>query len=211
LVAGTRSLAVAVPGHAEVLPVAAFPPPTLDLHVPLPLRQLFRCCETECVTGCCGVDAFVLRTAEITVWLCDHHPHAAGVFEEFETLLNTVWRHRGSVTADERNGLFNAVWQTPHDTLSYFAQWRWVIAEAVASFPNVPFFSPTWLTEPVVALREGILADRAFDRLPILADALEEAGCDNWSVLDHLREGDDHSHMCWVLDVLSVGGGRPVT
>jgi hypothetical protein len=132
------------------------------------------------------------------------------VFGEFETLLNTVWRHRGSVIADERNGLFNAGWQTPHDCLSYFAQWRWVIAEAVASFPSEPFFSPNWLTEPVVALRDGILADRAFDRLPILADALEEAGCDNRAVLDHLRAGEDHSHMCWVLDVLSVGDGRPV-
>ena len=37
-------------------------------------------------------------------------------------------------------------------------------------------FDPSWLTETAVALATGIYADRAFDRLPILADALEEAG-----------------------------------
>jgi hypothetical protein len=101
-------------------------------------------------------------------------------------------------------------WDTPHDCLTYFADWRRVIAEAVASFPSLAFFSPAWLTEPVVSLRNAILADRAYDRLPILADALEEAGCDNRAVLDHLRANDDHSHMCWVLDVLSVGGGKAI-
>jgi hypothetical protein len=37
---------------------------------------------------------------------------------------------------------------------------------------------PSWLTSTVVSLAEGIYADRAFDRLPILADALQDAGCD---------------------------------
>lgn len=38
---------------------------------------------------------------------------------------------------------------------------------------------PQWRTQTVIGLARGIYADRAGDRLPILADALEDAGCDN--------------------------------
>jgi hypothetical protein len=191
--------------------VAAFPPPTLDLYVPFSLRRLFHPCELYCVPGCCGLNAFEVSARHLTGWCAEQSTESVGeVLDQFERLLRDIARHRGAVTADMIDGYFNAVWQTPHDCLTYFADWRRAIAEAVASFLNVPFFSPTWLTEPVVALRDAILADRAFDRLPILADALEEAGCDNRVVLDHLRANDDHSHMCWVLDVWNVAGGKAV-
>jgi hypothetical protein len=39
-------------------------------------------------------------------------------------------------------------------------------------------------------------------RLAVLADALEEAGCDNADVLAHLRDGGDHVRGCWVVDGL---------
>jgi hypothetical protein len=60
-------------------------------------------------------------------------------------------------------------------------------------------FSPTWRTETVTTLVQGILADAAFDRLPILADALEEAGCDSADLLAHCRGPGPHSTDCWVL------------
>ena len=59
-----------------------------------------------------------------------------------------------------------------------------------------------WLTETVVALASGIYADRAFDRMPILADALEEAGCDNADILTHCRGDGPHVRGCWVVDLL---------
>ena len=60
----------------------------------------------------------------------------------------------------------------------------------------------SWLTSTVVALAEGIYADRAFDRLPILADALMDAGCDHADVLDHCRGDGPHARGCWVVDLL---------
>jgi len=63
-------------------------------------------------------------------------------------------------------------------------------------------FDPAWRTETVVALASGIEADRAFDRMPILADALEEAGCDERAMLDHLRGPGPHARGCWVLDLI---------
>jgi hypothetical protein len=65
---------------------------------------------------------------------------------------------------------------------------------------------PSWLswregTIPIIA--EGIYEERAFDRLPILADALEDAGCTNEDVLNHCREPGEHTRGCWVVDLLT--------
>jgi hypothetical protein len=62
---------------------------------------------------------------------------------------------------------------------------------------------PAWLTSTVVALAAGAYADRAFDRLPILADALQDAGCDHPDVLAHCRDPHlTHVRGCWVVDLV---------
>jgi hypothetical protein len=61
---------------------------------------------------------------------------------------------------------------------------------------------PSWLTSTVVALAEGIYADRAFDRLPILAGALEDAGCGHADILAHCRGDGPHARGCWVVDLV---------
>jgi len=62
--------------------------------------------------------------------------------------------------------------------------------------------SPTWLTINVVALAQAIYEERAFDRLPILADALEDAGCTKAEILNHCRQSGVHVRGCWVIDLL---------
>jgi hypothetical protein len=62
-------------------------------------------------------------------------------------------------------------------------------------------FEPEWRTSDVVALARGIYDARAFDRMPILADALQDAGCDNDDILTHCRDtGSPHARGCWVVD-----------
>ncbi|WP_246522828.1 hypothetical protein [Gemmata palustris] len=61
---------------------------------------------------------------------------------------------------------------------------------------------PSWLTSDVIALATGIYVERAFDRLPILADALQDAGCDNDDILNHLRGDGPHVKGCWALDLV---------
>ena len=64
---------------------------------------------------------------------------------------------------------------------------------------------PRWLAWAgglVVQFAEGVYEDRAFDRMPVLGDALEEAGCNDEAVLRHCREGGEHVRGCWVLDLL---------
>ena len=59
-----------------------------------------------------------------------------------------------------------------------------------------------WFTPAVTSLAEAIYADHAFDRLPILADALEDAGCTNRDILDHCRQPGEHVRGCWVVDLV---------
>lgn len=62
---------------------------------------------------------------------------------------------------------------------------------------------PSWLTSDVLALARGIYAEDAFDRLPILADALQDAGCDTDDVLHHCRDPHRvHVRGCWVVDLI---------
>ncbi len=61
---------------------------------------------------------------------------------------------------------------------------------------------PTWLTSTVVSLATGIHAEEAFDRLPILADALQDAGCENDDILNHCRSEGPHVRGCWALDLV---------
>jgi hypothetical protein len=60
----------------------------------------------------------------------------------------------------------------------------------------------SWLTSTVTSLAQAIYTDRAFDRLPILADALEDAGCTNQDILAHCRQSGEHVRGCWVVDLL---------
>jgi hypothetical protein len=61
---------------------------------------------------------------------------------------------------------------------------------------------PAWQTATVVSLAQAIYEDRAFDRMPILADALEDGGCTNADVLTHCRQPGEHVRGCWVVDLL---------
>ena len=63
-------------------------------------------------------------------------------------------------------------------------------------------FDPRWRSETALALAAGIYEHRHFDRLPILADALEEAGCDHPDVLSHLRGPGPHARGCWPVDLV---------
>jgi hypothetical protein len=74
---------------------------------------------------------------------------------------------------------------------------------------GIPFrtfpIDPLWLTwngSTVAKLAQAIYDERRFTDLPILADALEEAGCDNADILAHRRSGGEHVRGCWVVDAL---------
>jgi hypothetical protein len=76
-------------------------------------------------------------------------------------------------------------------------------------FPNpcrfVPGVEPPWLAwhrGTLTALASAIYDTGDFDRLPLLADAVEDAGCADADLLDHLRGPGPHVRGCWALDLV---------
>jgi hypothetical protein len=63
-------------------------------------------------------------------------------------------------------------------------------------------FDPAWRTSDVLALANAMYANRDFSAMPILADALQEAGCDDEDILGHCREEREHVRGCRVVDLL---------
>jgi hypothetical protein len=63
-------------------------------------------------------------------------------------------------------------------------------------------FDPRWRTSDVMDLARAIYEDRAFDRMPILADALMDAGCADEQVIGHCRGDGPHVRGCWVVDLV---------
>lgn len=68
-----------------------------------------------------------------------------------------------------------------------------------------------WLTSSVRRLAQSIQEEETFERLPILADALEEAGCDNVAILEHCRQPGPHVKHCWVIELIHGRQGTPIT
>jgi hypothetical protein len=63
-------------------------------------------------------------------------------------------------------------------------------------------FSKTWRTDTAVSLARQMYESRDFSAMPILADALQDAGCDNEDILSHCRGSGTHVRGCWVVDLV---------
>jgi hypothetical protein len=82
-----------------------------------------------------------------------------------------------------------------------------VLSDLLRDIVGNPFRPPViharwlrWQSGTVGRLASAIYDERRFAELPILADALEDAGCDNADVLHHCRSGGEHTRGCWVVD-----------
>jgi len=106
--------------------------------------------------------------------------------------------------------------------------WAWLADECIAQVPYVelatrvlecsglveifrdfvpnPFlrleWNPDWFTSTVRELATVMYEHREFSAMPILADALQDAGCDNEQILNHCRAEKLHARGCWVLDAI---------
>jgi hypothetical protein len=153
------------------------------------------------------------------------HPLCKGAVELAEEFAD------GSISAPSLDAVNRAVWQLPPDVWEREFAWnvtrkaiwdgaRWINmrgirtrgAEAQAELIREVFgnpFQPVFFDGAracnggtVSLIADSIYADRAFDRLPILADALEDAGCTDAAILEHCRGPGPHVRGCWVVDLL---------
>ena len=119
-------------------------------------------------------------------------------------------------TSGRANRLFECSWLTVcadlKETVEFFSRndfWLWhgphggALREVFGNPFRPVTFDPAWLTSDVLALARGIYEERAFDRMPILADALQDAGCECDDILNHCRDANaTHVRGCWALDLV---------
>ena len=81
--------------------------------------------------------------------------------------------------------------------------YRPLLADIVGPSPMFAIFSPEWRTDTAVSLARGMYDSRDFSAMPILADALQDAGCDSADILNHCRDAKQvHIRGCWVVDLV---------
>ena len=140
--------------------------------------------------------AFALRAAVST-------PLDVAIHRNFEWVEAAAARDAGK-------GLGEAAAKVRHRELCDL--FREIIGNPFAPRTAVPVWMqtavrppPGWLiriSEPARAIATAIHRDQAYDRYPILADALEEEGCTDEDLLLHLRIPQVHARGCWALDLI---------
>jgi hypothetical protein len=85
----------------------------------------------------------------------------------------------------------------------------WMASILRCIFGPLPFrpitITPAWLSWHdglLVSMARQMYDSRDFTDMPALADALEEAGCDNTDILGHCRSGGEHVRGCWIVDLV---------
>jgi hypothetical protein len=80
-----------------------------------------------------------------------------------------------------------------------------LLRDLIGDLSPPPLIAPAWLGwngGTVVQMARSIYEDCRFEELPVLADALEEAGCGNPAILAHCRAQAEHVRACWVVDAI---------
>src|SRR5262249_55593448 len=119
-------------------------------------------------------------TAVVTAWTLAQEAIQRDDPVEFEQLGDNWRRHQRS----------EVEWRQPYRQIE--THQASLLRDIVGNPSRPATADPSWLTSNVVTFAKGIYADQAFDRLLILADALQDAGCENADILDHCRGPGPH-------------------
>jgi hypothetical protein len=144
---------------------------------------------------------FTIAAAELVQACCQRSVTVARIADR---VLAEVPRLAAPLTAWEVGVMdgWDGAWEIGPDPAA-------AVVRDVFGGPVAPPVNAAWQTPTVAAVAAGIAADGAFDRLPVLADALEDAGCEDARVLGHCRGPGPHWRGCWVVDALAAAGRGP--
>jgi hypothetical protein len=143
---------------------------------------------------------------EVVEWEARHdmaswRSHAAAVVaatvrfptEEYVAIDEYVaWAQIGHREADEARSAPNRAKQTLAN----------LVRELVGNPSHPVSFSLEWRTDTAVTLARQMYQSGDFSAMPILADALQDAGCNSAEILDHCRGPGPHVRGCWVVDLV---------
>jgi hypothetical protein len=134
-------------------------------------------------------------------------PNPATAAEAHRSAASALaWSHRAD--DEERLSMDSllTVEESPSERQAQAALLRCIFGNPFRPAPSLPPSVLSWNGGTVPKLAAAIYEERAFDRLPVLADSLEDAGCTNPDILGHCRAGGEHVRGCWVVD-LALGKG----
>jgi len=125
--------------------------------------------------------------------------------------LEAAFRPRQRALAESRNAVeslaIRLASDAGRDTARASQEARTTLASFLRDIFGNPFrkvkFKKTWRTDTAVTLARQMYEAREFSAMPILADALQDAGCDNDDILSHCRDANaTHVRGCWVVDLV---------
>ena len=119
---------------------------------------------------------------------------------------------RDQIVTGARDGTGCAAWSSTrkrhlgYSSMTYPEREYAAQADLVRDIFGNPFrpvsFAPAWLTSTVKSLASQMYESRDFGAMPILADALQDAGCTSDDILNHCRNSGPHARGCWVVDLV---------
>jgi hypothetical protein len=86
------------------------------------------------------------------------------------------------------------------------ASWRPLFDDIFGDAFRPVRFELAWRTDTVMSLAHQVYDSRDFEFMPILADALQDAGCEDAALLNHCRGPGPHVRGCWVVDLILAKG-----
>jgi hypothetical protein len=143
--------------------------------------------------------------AGATHWICyaeykvGRATEAAPYVHGYEALIAA-----GLMDENDQNGPDAAAQAVYHEGLAKGKRIQADILREVIGNPFRPVaLDPSWKTNTVLTLAKQMYESRDFGAMPILADALQDAGCDNDDILNHCRDPQQvHVRGCWVVDLV---------
>jgi hypothetical protein len=141
-------------------------------------------------------------------WVANRHNVSQdGVFHASEVFAFLAATNMGLLLSGAIYDEIEAVRESPifvsvHESTRL--EWGLLIRDIYGPNPFRPVtFSPDWRTSTVVSLAKSMYDSRDFSPMPILSDALQDAGCEHEDILNHCRGASGiHVRGCWVVDLV---------
>jgi hypothetical protein len=134
---------------------------------------------------------------------CCNHARDRLTEDQLE-VVNAVFADPGSRTEQiDSSRFFGAVTTVLKEPNAHLAIQTHFLRDIVGNPFRPVTFDPAWRTSTVVALARQMDESSDFGAMPILADALQDAGCDSDAILNHCRDPNaTHVRGCWVVDLV---------
>lgn len=148
--------------------------------------------------ACCRLANYA-KEEDISLWENHGFPGDGGIrrTSTIEWAVSWAGDEGRSVSREKRAALLRDIFGNPWKPVTLHRR-KW---KDFARLPGEEYVE-TWTNLTILSIAQTIYDERSFDRMPVLADSLEEVGCHEEELLRHLREDRGHVRGCWVLDLL---------